>query len=47
MKQIGPIAGIDRENTMPEINHAKVIDCQSITKMIMKECIIAHSGPWK
>ena len=42
MKEIGPIAGIDRENTMTEINHVKGIDCQSITKMIMKESIIAH-----
>ena len=34
MKEIGPIAGIDHENTMTEINHAKGIDHQSITKMI-------------
>ena len=42
MKEIGPIAGIDHKNTMTEINHAKGIDRQSITKMIMKESIIAH-----
>ena len=42
MKDIGPIAGIDNENTMTEINHAKGRDCQSITKMIMKESIIIH-----
>ena len=42
MKEIGPIAGIDHKNTMTEINHAKGIDHQSITKMIMKESIIAH-----
>ena len=43
MKEIGPIAGIDHKNTMAEINHAKGIHCQSITKMIMKESIIVHS----
>ena len=42
MKEIGPIAGTDHENTMTEINHAKVIDHQSITKMIMKESIVMH-----
>ena len=42
MKEIGPIAGIDCKNTMTEINHAKGIDCQSITKKIMKESIIIH-----
>ena len=42
MKEIGPIAGIDHENTMTEINHAEGRDCQSITKMIMKESIIIH-----
>ena len=33
---------IDCKNTMTEINHAKGIDHQSITKMIMEESIIAH-----
>ena len=42
MKEIGPIAGIGCENTMTEINHAKGIDCQSITKIITKESIITH-----
>ena len=42
MKEIAPIAGIDHENTITEIKHAKGIDHQSITKMIMKESIIAH-----
>ena len=42
MKEIGPIAGIDCINTMTEINHAKGIDCQSITKMILKGRIIVH-----
>ena len=42
MIEIGPIADIDCENTMTEKNHAKGIDCQSITKMIMKESIIVH-----
>ena len=27
MKEIGPIAGIDHENTMTEINHAEGRDC--------------------
>ena len=42
MKEIGPIAGIGHKNTTTEINYAEGIDCQSITKMIMKESIIAH-----
>ena len=42
MKEIGPIAGIDCGNTMTEINHAEGRDCQSITKMIMKESVIIH-----
>ena len=42
MKEIGPIAGIDHENTMTEINHAEGRDHQGITKMIMKESIIIH-----
>ena len=42
MKEIGPIAGIDRKNTMTEINHAEGRDHQGITKMIMKESIIIH-----
>ena len=42
MKEIGPIAGIDHENTMTEINHAEGRDHQSITKMIMKDSIIIH-----
>ena len=44
MKEIGPIAGTDHENTMTEINHAEGRDCQSITKIIMKESIIIHFG---
>ena len=42
MKEIGPIAGIDCENTMTKINHAEGRDHQSITKIIMKESIIIH-----
>ena len=42
MKKIGSIVGIGCENTITEINHAKGIDCHSITKIIMKESIIAH-----
>ena len=42
MKEMGPIAGIGRKNTMTEINYAKGINCQSITKIIMKESIIIH-----
>ena len=42
MKEIGPIAGTGHKNTMTEINHAKGIDCQSITKIIMKESSIVH-----
>ena len=42
MKEICPIAGIGHENTMTEINYAEGIDCQNITKMVMKESIIAH-----
>ena len=37
MKEIGPIAGIDHENTMTEISHAEGTDHQSITEIIMKE----------
>ena len=39
MKEIGLIAGIDHKNTITEINHAEGIDCQSITKMIMKRVL--------
>ena len=39
MKEIGPIAWIDHENNMTEINHAEGRDHQDITKMIMKESI--------
>ena len=42
MKEIGPIEGIDHKNIMTEINHAEGIDCQNITKIIMKESIITH-----
>ena len=42
MKEIGPIAGIDHENTMTEISHAEGTDHQSITEIIMKESIIIH-----
>ena len=42
MKEIGPIAGIDCKNTMTEMKHIEGIDHQSITKIIMKEGIIAH-----
>ena len=42
MKEIVPIAGIDRENTMTKISHAEGTDCQGITKIIMKESIIIH-----
>ena len=42
MKEIGPLAGIDCENTMTKINHAEGRDHQGITKMIMKESIIIH-----
>ena len=42
MKEIGPIAGIDHENTMTEMGHAEGINFQSITKMIMKESITIH-----
>ena len=42
MKEIGPIAGIDHENTMTEISHAEGADHLSITKMIMEESIIIH-----
>ena len=42
MKEIGPIAGMDHENTMTKINHAEGTDHQSITKIIMKESIIIH-----
>ena len=42
MKEIGPTAGIDHENTMTEISHTEGTDCQSITELIMKESIIIH-----
>ena len=42
MKQIGPIAGIGCENTMTEINYAKGIHHQSITKITMKGSITMH-----
>ena len=42
MKEIGPTAGIDHENTVTKINHAEGTDHQSITKIIMKESIIIH-----
>ena len=42
MKEIGPIAGIDHENTMTKISHAEGTDQQGITKIIMKESIIIH-----
>ena len=42
MKEIGPIAGIGHENTMTEINYARGIDCQSITKITMKKSITMH-----
>ena len=42
IKEIGPIAGIGHKNTMTEINHAEGIDCQSTTKIIIKEKIIIH-----
>ena len=42
MKEIGPIAEIDCENAMTEINHAEGRDCQGITKMITKENFIIH-----
>ena len=42
MKEMGPIAGIDRKNTMTEINHAQRRDWQGFTKMIIKESIIIH-----
>ena len=44
-KEIGPIAGIDHENTMTKINHADGTDCQGIIKIIMKESIIIHFRP--
>ena len=42
MKEIGPIAGINHENTMTKISHAEGTDHQGITKMIMEESIIIH-----
>ena len=40
MKEISPIAGIDRKNTMTKLSHAEGTDHQGITKIIMKESII-------
>ena len=40
MKEIGPIAGTDHENTMTEINHAEGIHHQSITKNNYESIII-------
>ena len=40
MKEIGPIAGIDSENTVTEINHAEGRDHQGVIKIIIKESII-------
>ena len=42
MKETGPIAGIDCENTMTKINCVEGTDDQSITKIIMKESITIH-----
>ena len=42
MKEIGPLTEIGCKNTITEINYAKGIDCQSITKIIMKDSIIIH-----
>ena len=42
MKETGPIAGIDCENTMTKINCVEGTDDQSITKIFMKESIIVH-----
>ena len=42
MKETGPIAGIDCENTITEINRARGIDHQSTTKITIKERIIIH-----
>ena len=42
MKEIGPIAGINHENTMTRISHAEGTDHQDIIKIIMKESIIIH-----
>ena len=36
------MAGIGCKNTMTDRNHAKRIDCQSFTKIIMKKSIIIH-----
>ena len=41
-KDIGPIAGIGCKNTVTEINYAKGMDCQSITKITMKKSITVH-----
>ena len=43
MKEIGPIVGMDHENTMTKINHAGGIDHLHITKITIKERIIIHS----
>ena len=42
MKEIGPIAGRNHENTMTKISHGEGTDHQDITKIIMKESIIIH-----
>ena len=42
MEEISLITGTDDENTVTEMNHTQGIDCQSITKIIMKEIIIIH-----
>ena len=42
MKEIGPVAGIEHENTMTKISHGEGTDCQGITKINMKESIIIH-----
>ena len=47
MKEIGPITGIGCKNTMTEINYARGIDHQSITKITIKRVLPCISGPWK
>ena len=42
MKEIGPTAGIDCKNIMTKINCEEGTDCQSTTKINMKESIIIH-----
>ena len=42
MKEKGPVAGINCENTMTKISHAEGTYHQDITKIIMKESIIIH-----